>query len=228
MLIKSLSVASILVCLTVGSVHATTIDISLTGDNSLGAFDYPQHVFARHVFGGLSEQSPVTLQNGDTVNVTLTFNAPVYLRSSYGAAIGQVPNDSLGLTFTGAVSGTIEATGTMDLYESGQLVFSSGKLNGVGIGNVYDSAALGSYGVSFDTLKSTFSVSGLTAPAVLQQADLSFTEFPPTQLSVPLPIGNTGTVSLVPEPAVASLVLTGIAIAGLGRWRRSRVRATSK
>lgn len=227
MLVKLLSVASILVCLTVGSVHAATIDISLTGDNSLGAFDYPQHVFARHVFGGLSEQSPVTLQNGDTVNVTLTFNAPVYLRSSYGAAIGQVPNDSLGLTFTGAVSGTIEATGIMDLYESGQQVF-SGKLNGVGIGNVYDSAALGSYGVSFDTLKSTFSVSGLTAPAVLQQADLSFIEFPPTQLPVPSPIVNNGSISLVPEPSVTSLALTALAIAGLGRSRRSRARATDR
>jgi hypothetical protein len=227
MLIKSLSVAGILVCLTVGSVHATTIDISLMGDNSLGAFDYPQHVFARHVFGGLSEQNPVTVANGDTVNVTLTFNASVYLRSSYGAAIGQVPNDSLGLTFTGSVSGTIEATGTMDLYESGQQVF-SGKLNGVGIGNVYDSAALGAYGMSFDTLKSTFSVSGLTAAAVLQRADLSFIEFPPTQLSVPSPIGDTGTVSLVPEPSVASLALTALAVAGLGRSRRSRARATGR
>ena len=227
MLIKSLSVASFWVCLTVGSVHAATIDISLTGDNSLGAFDYPQHVFASHVFGGLSEQNPVTLQNGDTVNVTLTFNAPVYLRSSYGVAIGQVPNDSLGLTFTGAVSGTVEATGTMDLYESGQQVF-SGKLNGVGIDNVYDSAALGTNGVSFDTLKSTFSVSGLKAPALLQRADLSFTEFPPTQQPVLSPVDNNGTISLVPEPSVASLALTALVIAGLGRLRAGRVRAISR
>ena len=227
MRIKSLSFAGFLACLAFGSAHATTIDISLTGDNSLGAFDYPQQVFVRHGFGGLSEQSPVTLQNGDTVNVTLVFNAPAYMRPTYPVALGQVANDSLGLDFTGVVSGTVEATGTMNLYQSGQQVF-SGKLNGIGIGGIYDSAALGSYGVSFDTLKSTFTVSGLTAPAVLQQADLSFIEFPPTQLPVRSPVDNSGTISLVPEPSQASLMLMALTIAGLGRWRGSRVRASGR
>ena len=218
--IKPFSFASLLVCLAFGAVHANTVDIALTGDNSLGAFNYPQTIFARHVFGGLSEQSPVTLQNGDTVNVTLTFDTPVYMRSSYSIALGEVSNDAVSLDFTGTVSGTVAATGTMDLYESGQQVF-SGSLNGIGIGNVFDSASLGAYAASFDTLKSTFTVSGLTAPAVLQQAALSFDDFAPRQLPALTPIANPGTISLVPEPSPASLILTALTISALAWLRRS-------
>lgn len=206
------------------AVQAATIDLNLTGSPegpaaSVSGFDKTIRGLA---YAGVPATNPVTVANGDTVHLTLTLDAPVWLVYPYALSAGSIPHDQLTLSFSGAMARTTTTAGTTSLYLSNRLVTSQPILeNFYGSGVIVDSIQLGGAALAFDTVTSTFVVSGLASAATLQSAYLEYTAVPLSQISEP-PVVFGGGVQLqpaVPEPASFFMMMTGLALL-LGRRAR--------
>ena len=208
--------------------QANTVDLALSGQSAsvqsitLPGFEYDQYWYNLH---GLSSDQPVSIANGDTLNVTLTFDSTAWATSGFPIEFGIVPNDHFALEFGGLISGTTSTTGTFALYSNGQTV-AGGAVSPsfFGINTVVDGAAfnLGSY--SFNQVVSSFTVSGLSQTAVLQDASLVYTSLPPTPMQTSLPpIPSDPNLNLTPvsEPPPLTLMLGGLSLLMISRRHAS-------
>ena len=198
-LLGKIALAAVIAASSLGApASAAVINLDLTGVVSSGTYDYTFPGIT--IFSiSLSGLTPFTLQQGDTVNGTITLDTPLTVPISprqflfaifggSGAFSGIVSNDS-SATFSNS-GGPTGLTG--DSLSGGCDCFGPGYVR-------FDSGAF-----TFDKFSFTETVTTLTTPYDLDTATLLY------QIDVPS----------VPEPATWALMLAGFGLVGSALRRR--------
>jgi hypothetical protein len=190
--------------------QAATYDISLTGIATAGSYSsqdigpthYDQWVLS---LSGLELIDPITVQQGDTINATITLDEAFTIP-------GSVSLTSFGffLGGPGFPPGDTGFSGTTAFFLTGSPVIDGGGGTGT-TGQLANTVVFfppNNGPLTFDSVFSSFTIDELSAPVTLDYGLISYTLFSPN--------------GAVPEPASWALMLVGFG--GLGAVLRARRR----
>ncbi len=190
---------------------AAVIDLDLTGVVSNGTF-FSQTVGNTHYdywFLALDGLTPFTVEEGDTVNATVTldqsFTVPASVQLTvfdlfmFSNSFPAIPTGASDIEQTFFNAGTPTTSSCGETTTSGQIA----------AGCVYPSGTP----FSFDTFKTSFTIKTLGTPVQIENATISYTLFSPA--------------AAVPEPATWAMMLFGFALVGSALRSRRRDVATA-
>ena len=193
-----------------GGAQAAVYNLNLTGTVAngstsfqiIGPTRYDQWVLS---LDGLDELSAITVEQGDTINATVTLDQLFTVPGSVDLTV-------FGLFFGGGAfpGGDTAFTGSLDFYDGLTLVKSGSGSTGTS-GQLANTAAFfppdnGAF--SFDSFQSSFVIDTLSAPARLTYSLASYTLFSPSGAAA------------VPEPASWAMMIAGFG--GVGALLRRR------
>ncbi|MBL8556675.1 MAG: PEP-CTERM sorting domain-containing protein [Phenylobacterium sp.] len=208
--LKSASVAAIAACAAWGGLaQAATYDVTLSGvvanggysSQDIGNTHYDQWVLS---LDGIDGDNPLTVEQGDTLNVTVTLDELFTIP-------GSMDLTTFVLFFGGPnfPGGDQASLGTFTFYNGLAEVATGGGGTGTS-GQIAHSAAFfppNNGPLTFDSIYASFTIDQLSAPATLDYSGISYTLFD---------IGAGG----VPEPGTWALMILGFGGAGAMLRRR--------
>lgn len=157
---------------------------------------------------GLDDLNPITVEQGDTINATVTFD-------QLFTVPGSVDLTSFALILGGAFpGGDTGATGTLDFYDGATLVKSGGGTATTSgqLANAFTFFPPENGPFTFDSFQSSFVIDTLGGPARLNYSLATYTLFSPS--------------GAVPEPASWAMMIFGFGgVGALLRRRRDGGRA---
>jgi hypothetical protein len=188
---------------------AATYDLTLNGDVSNvseSTFPFNGQTYQQYVLGltGLDSSDPVTVSQGDMIDVTVNLSAPYTIPAS------QAHTDFLlNLTGSSFPSENTGVSGTFDLYDQGILVaeFGYGSTTSNSLSNYAALLPPNNIAYQFTSFTDDFTITDLMTSATLDGSDFTYA------------LVSNG----VPEPASWAMMLLGVAaIGGMSRARRTR------
>ncbi len=183
--------------------HATVFDLALSGTvSNAGSGSGPGYVYRYLWLSGL-DSNPITVQLGDTINATVTLDAPYTIPASGTSTSfafylqgSSFPTENTGVhgtisLFSGGTSGTnLLSIGPEDCTTSSQLALSF----------AFPTTA----SITFDSFTADLIVTTLGQPATLDGAQFTYFLFSPS----------------TPVPVPGALLLFGPGLVGLAAIRR--------
>lgn len=200
-----------------GQAQAATYDIALSGIVANGGYS-SQDIGPNHYdqwslgLSGIDDDNPLTLAEGDTVNVTLTLDELFTIPASADLT-------SIVLffgNFGGFPSGDVATSGSFTFYNGLDVAASGGGSSGTA-GQIAHSVVFfppDNGPLTFDSVYASFTIDDLPETVTLNYSGIAYTRF------------DLGANAAVPEPVSWALMILGFGGAG-GMLRRRRVGAAA-